>query len=107
MIETLPGGSLLLGAFPGAIYEESEAFLNPGDLVFLYTDGLSEAMNPAAELFGEERITLLLRDAYDHHPDRLLRLALERVRDFTRGAEQSDDITLLAILRETPTAEHS
>ena len=54
--ELLSRGGILIGAFPGAIYEKSTVRLEDNDLLFLYTDGLSEAMNGNDEEFGEKRI---------------------------------------------------
>lgn len=98
-IERLTAGGLILGAFPQAEYRKGQAVLRPGDLLFTYTDGLSEALNHREEMFGDERIAAVLREHRGDTPDALLELILERLGTFTGDADPSDDITLLAIRR--------
>ncbi len=86
--------SLPLGINPEQTYEESTVVLRPGDVLVLYTDGITEAANPAGELFGLERLDQLL----NHGPDRaegLLRQVLAAVERFTVGRPAADDRTLL------------
>ena len=81
------------------IYESSQMKLGEGDTLFLYTDGVTEALDPDEQLFGEDR----LRDALNNERGRELRVSelLPYVRsaleDFAQGAEQADDITMLGI----------
>ena len=83
----------------GMIYESSQMKLGEGDTLFLYTDGVTEALDPDEQLFGEDR----LRDALNNERGRELRVSelLPYVRsaleDFAQGAEQADDITMLGI----------
>ncbi|MBD3237911.1 MAG: SpoIIE family protein phosphatase [Candidatus Eisenbacteria bacterium] len=98
-IERLEEGGLLLGAFPHAEYREGRVVLQPGDLLFAFTDGLSEAMNPREEMFGNQRIAAVLRDACGTTSEAFVARMLERVGVFTGDAEPYDDITLLAIRR--------
>ncbi|HOU35822.1 MAG TPA: SpoIIE family protein phosphatase [Candidatus Omnitrophota bacterium] len=71
--------------------------LKPGDTIFLYTDGVTEAMDPDKQQFGEKR----LREALSGHKDQdvpgLVKNIRQDVFDFVRGAQQSDDITMLAL----------
>jgi len=95
--EHLTEGGLVIGAMPGSAYEEGRVRLSPGDEVVLYTDGITEATNPEEEMFGEERLMELL----DLNRDRSAREIEERVysslRDFTAGAPQADDLTMVII----------
>ncbi len=78
-------------------YRQQELHMLPGDELFLYTDGVTEAVNNADELFGEVR----LADAVNRYPDQPLKaftVAIKReIDEFAEGAEQADDITMLAL----------
>jgi len=83
---------LVLAAMAGAPYRVRRLTLGPGDSMLLYTDGVTEAMNGAGELYGEERLERTLGGA----SDRFVTDVMADVRAFAAGAEQSDDITMLA-----------
>ena len=86
----------VLGVFGDAAYEEHERPISPGDTLLLYTDGVTEAMNPGGELYGEERLDSLARQ--DHgSPRALVDAVVADVRHHSATATQSDDITLLAV----------
>jgi len=93
----LMGGGMPLGLFADAAYELQKVRLAPGDLLLCYTDGVTEAMNPDSEEFGEERMLA----AASAHVGRSAREVVEAVRsaveEHTRGAPQHDDLTLLAL----------
>ncbi|MBP5609472.1 MAG: serine/threonine-protein phosphatase [Lachnospiraceae bacterium] len=78
-------------------FSEHEFRLNKGDKLFVYTDGVTEAMNDRSELFGEERLVEVLRENGKCSPDELVRKTDKAITDFTQGAEQSDDITMLCL----------
>ncbi len=94
----------VLAGLEGMRYESSRLELNDGDTLFLYTDGVTEALNPKEELFGEDR----LRDALNSEEGQTLRVTelLPYVRaaleQFADGAEQADDITMLGITYRGP-----
>jgi len=94
----LERGGTVLGIVDGADYEEGRISLHAGDLVVLYTDGISEAMNRAGELYGDERVCELVR-TFPHHlsarevTDRIL----EALREFLDGEEPRDDMTLMVL----------
>ena len=74
--------------------------IDPGTTIFLYTDGLTEAENIDHDQFTEERILNVANESLstnDHNPHRLVENMTNAVRDFVNGAEQSDDLTMLAI----------
>ena len=86
--------SLPLGINPEQTYEESTIVLRPGDVLVLYTDGITEAANPAGELFGLERLDPLLSHG-SGQASQLLHQVLAAVDQFTAGQPAADDRTLL------------
>ena len=77
---------------------ERETFsLEPGDTFVLFSDGVSEAMNPEEDFYGEERLLAALATASSATPAETVRRVLADVRAFAAGAKQSDDITVLAV----------
>ena len=100
-IKALPAKAHLpLGAMEDMIYTTQEEKLTSGDMVFLYTDGLTEAMNVKHELFGIKRIEKVL-ETFEKHDGVTTETLINKVSDavgkFVGDAEQSDDLTLLAI----------
>ncbi len=93
----------LIGIQPDLAFEAREVQLQTGDALLLYTDGVTEAFDPAHDLFGEERLLQALREAAPSSKVMVDRV-LAAVRTFARGEPQSDDIALLAI-RWRPPAE--
>jgi serine phosphatase RsbU (regulator of sigma subunit) len=77
--------------------ERETLALEPGDIFVLFSDGVSEAMNPAEDFYGEERLLAALATASGATPAEMVTRVLADVRAFTAGAKQSDDITLLAV----------
>ena len=94
-----------IGIMENATYRDFETEIAPGDMVMLYTDGLTEAMNSAQELFGQQRIVDAIKavGAFEA-PKQLLDTMSQAVAGFVCGAEQSDDLTMLAILYKGPAA---
>jgi phosphoserine phosphatase RsbU/P len=99
--ELLPRtGGAGLGVSERIVFETGTAHLKPGDSLVLYSDGVTEAMNAHGAMFGEERLLATLSDAPAGADARQLLEALHRaVLGFAGGAEQSDDITLVAFRR--------
>ncbi|MDR2119109.1 MAG: SpoIIE family protein phosphatase [Tannerellaceae bacterium] len=89
---------VILGALPDAGYHEKELMLHPGDSLFLYTDGVTEAMNGQKELYGNARLLEHCRCMTTCHPRETVERITDSINRFTSGAVQSDDITLLSIL---------
>ena len=82
------------------IYDAQEMTLSPNETLFLFTDGLTEAKNESHEQFGAKRLESILRKSVEDKsitPDFLIHEMKEKVAEFVDGAEQSDDLTLLAI----------
>jgi sigma-B regulation protein RsbU (phosphoserine phosphatase) len=94
--EPLSTGGLLLGVVPEATYEEAEVRLGPGDRLLLFTDGVTEAMNPDGELFGEDRVLEVMRRCAGHGAAELQRELLAAVTIFC-GGEFQDDATIVVV----------
>jgi sigma-B regulation protein RsbU (phosphoserine phosphatase) len=92
-IPTRPG--LVLGYLPPFKYVEETATLAPGDVLFLYTDGISEATNLSDELFSVERLKGALADSAGGSASTIARATIAAVEKFVGEAPQSDDLTLL------------
>ncbi|MCH7824950.1 MAG: serine/threonine-protein phosphatase [Acidobacteria bacterium] len=93
----LMGGGMPLGLFAEADYELQKLRLRSGDLLLCYTDGVTEAMNPEDEEFGEARL-LEIATAYIGRPAvDVVTAVQDAVEAHTRGAPQHDDLTLLAL----------
>ena len=81
-------------------FTTQETILDPNTTIFLYTDGLTEAENIRHEQFGEERMFDIVKPmvgSANHEPEHLLDTMLKAVNDFVGDADQSDDLTMLAI----------
>ena len=98
---------LPLGVMDNMVYTIQETELQAGESLFLYTDGLTEAMNVEHELFGLKRVEKGLLDCVEKESitsEDLIRTMTNRVNGFVDDAEQSDDLTMLAI-QYTPQAK--
>lgn len=98
-LQELDGDGIPLGLFlePEFRLEERSLLLEPGDRLLLYTDGLCDALDPQGQDFGRARLLALLQAAAGLEPHALCQEVLERIGDFQAGAEQYDDITLMAL----------
>ena len=88
--------SIALATFEDAPYREHSFKLDPGDSIFVYTDGVPEANNSANEFFGTERMLEALNKNPDASPQEIIRNVTEGIEAFTQGADQFDDITMLS-----------
>ena len=88
----------VLGVFPTS-YEMDRLFLGTGDVLFLYTDGVTESMNGAQELYGEERLQKVLDgfEGGDLSAHAVLSTVHEDILNYAGDADQFDDITMLAL----------
>ena len=100
-IEDLDAPGVILGAFADIGLESRSITLEPGDTVILYTDGVTEARDPERRLFGEGRLVAAAKTAAAASADAqgVLDAVLEAVADFTAGAEQADDLTIVVVQR--------
>ena len=90
-------GDLVLGAYPNMPYHEQTLQFELGDSLLLYTDGVTEAQNKAREFYGNDRLIKACRHLPGSKPEAIIQAVSENLQAFTKGAEQSDDITMLAI----------
>jgi sigma-B regulation protein RsbU (phosphoserine phosphatase) len=88
---------LMVGVMEGIRYKEYELSLEPGDQIFLYTDGVPEAANAQEEMFGMERMVEALNSEPGAHPEQILENVRAAVDLFAGGAEQYDDLTMLCV----------
>jgi sigma-B regulation protein RsbU (phosphoserine phosphatase) len=86
-----------MGSFDWVEYKQFETLMRPGDELFAYTDGVNEAFSAGGELYGNDRLEGFLSAHCELHPRRLLRAMRADLGGWSSGAEQSDDITMLAL----------
>ena len=98
-------GGTALGAFEDALYRRQELILQKGDTLFLYTDGVTEAMNEKEELFGDGRLQDALLTLSERPIEAVVDGVMNEVKGFSRGAPQSDDITMVAVQFHGPQTE--
>jgi serine phosphatase RsbU (regulator of sigma subunit)/integral membrane sensor domain MASE1 len=98
-IKPLELGGTPLALFEDEDYELHEVGLAANDTVIMYTDGVTEAMNVHWEQFGTERLEKVIKQHSKESPQEMARHIIQAVRQFTSGAPQSDDITLLVLRR--------
>lgn len=87
----------VLGPMPDIAYATERITLQPGDVLFLYTDGVTEAKNPGDELFGELQLLQALQRAPEHDLKAMIHSIRAEVTAHANGAPQSDDVTMVAI----------
>jgi sigma-B regulation protein RsbU (phosphoserine phosphatase) len=90
------------GGMQDTRYPVSDIKLAPGDLFFMYTDGVTEARSPSAGLFGEKRLLRSFSSVAKTDPHGIIESILAEVEFFAAGTAQSDDITLLALRYRGP-----
>lgn len=89
--------SLFLAGMEGTRYRKGRLTLGPGDKLFLYTDGVTEACDPHEAMYGEKRLVAALDAAAGEGPRSTCEAVAASVAGFAAGAEQSDDVTMLAV----------
>jgi sigma-B regulation protein RsbU (phosphoserine phosphatase) len=87
----------VVGAVEGISYGESHLTLDPGDAVILYTDGVTEAMNPERDLYSDQALETLIANTKFLSTEAAVAEVFDAVREHRREAEPSDDITVLAL----------
>jgi len=95
----LDGDGAAIGFLEHVDFEELTVDLGPGDCLLLYTDGVNEAVNPADEQFGEERLAETVSALAPAGSAAVIDGIVEALNDFTGGGHQRDDITLVALRR--------
>jgi len=95
--EAFTEGSYPVGLVPDAQYTAACLKLEPEDTLVLFSDGVTEAMDPDEQLFGVPRLREVLEGKTNRGLEDLQKGVLEAVENFTRGARQADDLTLLLV----------
>jgi sigma-B regulation protein RsbU (phosphoserine phosphatase) len=95
--DLLTTGSMLLGAFDFAEYEAQQTKLEPGDVLVIFSDGVTEAVDATNQLFGDKRLQELVKKNKGSSAKEVKDWIEQAVLAFTRGLPQGDDITLIAL----------
>ena len=85
------------GVFPGEDFREAKIRLKEGDVIFLYTDGVNEAVSKDRQLYSVERLEDTLKRCMEAGEESPLNVVQQELRDFTEDTQQSDDITMLTL----------
>jgi sigma-B regulation protein RsbU (phosphoserine phosphatase) len=93
----LEAGGCVVGLLPNFPYTQSEIKLEPGDMLVGFTDGISEAMNPAEEEWGEEKMMEAVKSSWGMTATELLWTLVAEADKFAAGAKQHDDMTLIVV----------
>jgi len=96
----LDKGGLIVGIMPSVPYEEEKIPFNSDDLLVIFSDGVTEAMNAAEEEFGEKKLIDLIIKNRHELPENLIDIIINNVKIFTSGQAQSDDITVVIVKRD-------
>jgi len=94
-VARLEAGGPPVGLLPEASYEGASVEVKPGDLLLLFTDGISEAMNVADEEWGEERLLCVLKNSSAAKPASIASALFQTADEFTGSAPQHDDMTVV------------
>ncbi len=98
-MEELPPSGLPLGIMPGARFTATRGLLAPGELLILYTDGITEAEDPGERELGVAGLKELVSGLTARHADEVCDELLGKLDRFTQGADLTDDVTLLVVER--------
>jgi serine phosphatase RsbU (regulator of sigma subunit) len=96
-IEVLVSDAYVLGMFDFASYQSGRLHLCKGDILVVYSDGLTDAQNQQEEMFGEERLLEIIRQEAPSGSHALEQKLLKSIEEFTQGTPQTDDITFVVI----------
>jgi serine phosphatase RsbU (regulator of sigma subunit) len=96
-LRRIESGGMPVGMFELAPYSGDQITLKPGDIMMLYSDGVTEAQNVAGEEFGEARLVQVMERYSRGSADVILEQTINAVKEFALGAEQFDDVTALVV----------
>lgn len=97
--------NFVLGGIESIKYDEHSISLSKGDRIFIYTDGVTEAINKDEELFGEERLLKAISQTSSSSVPSTIKTIRDSIEDFVSGCEQFDDITMLNFAWEKPNTD--
>jgi sigma-B regulation protein RsbU (phosphoserine phosphatase) len=101
-IEELVSEAYMLGMFTFTTYRSRKFHLDSGDILFVYSDGLTNAENPRHEMFGQTRLLEIIQQQAPSGSQALERGILNAVEAFTQGMAQADDITYMVVEKCPP-----
>ncbi len=101
-VEKLHKGGMALAVMENNTYIDNTITLQPGDALFLYTDGVTEQFAPDGEMFGDERMIEVVEENMGESVEELHRSLNQALIDFREGQPSSDDVTMLSIRRLPP-----
>lgn len=103
-VRRLENGGPVVGLLEFAPYTEETVQLVPGDIVMIFSDGVSEALNSEEEEFGDDRILAAIQEGTARTAEQLVAHVFDAVREFTMGTAQGDDITAMVIRYRGPSS---
>ncbi len=98
-VELLGTTGMPIGMFPKRVFEQSDLQLNPGDILFIYSDGIPDANNISGDEFDMDRLVSALREARNRPVEEILDHMFSRLDEFVGEAPQFDDITMMVVRR--------
>ncbi len=98
--DRLRATGMALGVMPDSVWGQKIVKFSPGDVLLLYTDGITEAQDRIGRFYGERRLQEVLRKVGSHPAEEILGAVLEDLKRFTGGAAQQDDVTMIVIRRK-------
>ncbi len=96
-LRRLESGSMPVGFFEHAPYADQDEQLQPGDVLVVYSDGVTEALDVQGQEFGEERLVAILEQRHNDAAEAILDAIVDSVLTFSTGAPQHDDVTAMAV----------
>ena len=93
----LEATGVALGLLESSQFSSKAFQLEPGDLFVAYTDGITESENPLGELWGQQRLEILMRDCHGYTPAQIVGRVLEEISGFRNNSPQEDDMTLMVV----------
>jgi serine phosphatase RsbU (regulator of sigma subunit) len=100
VVERLHAAGIVLGVHDSSVYTSAKIHFEPGDLLILYTDGITEAQNKQGEMYDEDRLLRFLQSHRTHDLSTLMDGLVSEIRDFTGHSELDDDFTVVALRRK-------
>lgn len=98
-IELLEPTGQILGPFPNEKYQVENTYIGLGDILVLYTDGITEARNLHGEFYGEKRLSHMIGNLHERSAEEICKSLLKNVGEFSKGTEDGDDKTVVVVKR--------
>jgi len=95
--EELREGGVALGILDDSVYEERPVYVAPGDIIVLFTDGVTEAKNDSGEMYEEDRLIRIVRENSSVSAEQLVKKVIASVNEFVENNTEHDDLTLIIV----------